>query len=116
MKLLTIVLPTLLAAGVLSKAIPQPNPDIVIETIIRDDETPSHGAAHGVQWHTSPSIKDQQAGVGSLKTLMLSFMTKNDAQLECIPQGQLCETTEECCPGHPCARVGSGPFNFKICK
>lgn len=44
MKLL-IVLPTLLAAGVLSTVIRQPKPDIIIKTTIDDDETPLCDAA-----------------------------------------------------------------------
>ncbi|KAI4247959.1 MAG: hypothetical protein L6R42_009443, partial [Xanthoria sp. 1 TBL-2021] len=78
MKLFTIVLPTLLAAGVLSKAVPQPNPDVVIETIIHHDETPVRGAAHGVPKHTKPSIKDEQLSFKSLKTLMLSFVAEHN--------------------------------------
>ena len=37
MKLFTLALPALLAMGALANPLPEPNPDLVIETIIHDD-------------------------------------------------------------------------------
>lgn len=81
MKLSAVLLPALFAAGIASKAIPQPDPNIVIETTIHDDQTPAYDAAHGVQEHTKPSRYNELASFKGLKTLMTSFIAENNGTL-----------------------------------
>ena len=53
MKLFILALPTLLISSGLSMAMPNPNPDLVIETIIHDSELPPQNIVHDDKKQTS---------------------------------------------------------------